>query len=295
MALKPENPVVGGTVLRRAAIQSPNHVPGVSGWTVNQDGSAEFNNLTIRGVFKGTNFIINSSGAFFYSGPPALGNLIASITTTSGTESFGNNYQGGVTSYIGGNANGYVQMFGGLLSLVFQTAQFSAAQIQTQAQGQLIIGSGQTVSTDVGPSIQWLSRGANGGTAAVKAANVDEFALPPGAGPVIDGENWHTIGLAAGLTGDLSGGIGIRVKKTPWKAIWLDIEVNAAATGTFTCGSLPDASYYPNAARHFAIPSNNAAAQNARVFVPTAGALQIIVSGAAGAWGGGASVQYPTD
>lgn len=44
------NPVVGGEhgELIRAAIQSPNYVPNVSGWTINRDGSAEFSDVTIR-------------------------------------------------------------------------------------------------------------------------------------------------------------------------------------------------------------------------------------------------------
>lgn len=44
------NPVVGGEngELIRQSIQSPNYVAGVSGWTINRDGSAEFNNVTIR-------------------------------------------------------------------------------------------------------------------------------------------------------------------------------------------------------------------------------------------------------
>ena len=100
MALKPENPIVGGNVLRRQAIESPNYVPGVSGWTINQDGSAEFNNLTIRGTFNGTNFVINTNGAFFYSGTPALGTLAGSITNAAGTDSFGNTYLAGTTTYI---------------------------------------------------------------------------------------------------------------------------------------------------------------------------------------------------
>jgi len=104
MALKPENPVVGGTVLRRAAIQSPNYVPGVSGWTINQDGSVEFNNGLFRGTvtaatFVGTDFIINAAGAFFYSGAPAAGNLIASDASIAGVEGFGNNYVAGQASY----------------------------------------------------------------------------------------------------------------------------------------------------------------------------------------------------
>lgn len=44
------NPVVGGEngELIRRSIQSPDYVAGVSGWTINRDGSAEFNNVTIR-------------------------------------------------------------------------------------------------------------------------------------------------------------------------------------------------------------------------------------------------------
>src|SRR6266478_6831782 len=109
MALKPENPVVGGTVLRRAAIQSPNYVTGVSGWTINQDGSVEFNNGVFRGTltaatFIGTNFVINSAGAFFYSSAPAAGNLVASAAGAAGTDRFGNNYLTGQAAYGAGFA-----------------------------------------------------------------------------------------------------------------------------------------------------------------------------------------------
>jgi hypothetical protein len=48
-------------------IQSPDYVAGVSGWAIFQDGSAEFNNMTVRGVFNGTNFLIDSDGIFFYA------------------------------------------------------------------------------------------------------------------------------------------------------------------------------------------------------------------------------------
>jgi hypothetical protein len=94
-----ENPVVGGTALRIPAIQSPNYDPGVAGWIIKIDGSAEFNNLTVRGEFRGTNFIINSSGIFLYSGTPALGNLVGSWTTADGTDQYGNGYIAGLTTY----------------------------------------------------------------------------------------------------------------------------------------------------------------------------------------------------
>ena len=106
----PGNPVVGSTILRRPAIQSPNYVAGTSGWTINADGSAEFNNLNIRGTFTGTDFVINSSGAFFYSGTPAANNLVASITAATGTDAFGNHYLEQITSYD--NANGIATQVG---------------------------------------------------------------------------------------------------------------------------------------------------------------------------------------
>ena len=91
--------LAGQGILIRTMIQSPNYVPGVSGWTINKDGSAEFNNLNIRGTFNGTNYTINSNGAFFYSGTPAAGNLIQSITNNTGTDPFGNAYLAGTTTY----------------------------------------------------------------------------------------------------------------------------------------------------------------------------------------------------
>lgn len=60
------NPVMGGKNLVRTVMQSPNYEPGVSGWAIFQDGSAEFNNLAVRGVFNGINYVIDSSGIFFY-------------------------------------------------------------------------------------------------------------------------------------------------------------------------------------------------------------------------------------
>jgi hypothetical protein len=44
------DPIVGGeSKLIRSAIQSPNYIAGISGWTINRDGSVEFNNALIRG------------------------------------------------------------------------------------------------------------------------------------------------------------------------------------------------------------------------------------------------------
>jgi hypothetical protein len=51
MGFEFDMPPVAGVVLVRSAIQSPNYVTTISGWTINQDGSAEFNNILVRGDF----------------------------------------------------------------------------------------------------------------------------------------------------------------------------------------------------------------------------------------------------
>jgi hypothetical protein len=45
------NPVVGALNLVRRAIRSPDFQTGTDGWSIDQDGSAEFNDVTVRGVF----------------------------------------------------------------------------------------------------------------------------------------------------------------------------------------------------------------------------------------------------
>lgn len=109
------NPTVGGIALRKPAIRSPNYVAGSAGWTINIDGSAEFNNLTIRGTFNGTDFVVNSSGLFVYSGTPASGNLIASIAAAAGTDAYGNAYPQGICALNYAGAT-FVQLLNGALA-----------------------------------------------------------------------------------------------------------------------------------------------------------------------------------
>ena len=83
--MMPGDPVVGSTILRRPAIQSPNYVAGNTGWTVNVDGSAEFNNLTIRGTFSGTDYYMDATGAFFYTSTPAAATISSPATPSPST------------------------------------------------------------------------------------------------------------------------------------------------------------------------------------------------------------------
>lgn len=146
------NPITGGQgALVRPAIKSPNYVTGISGWTINKDGSAEFNNLTIRGTFNGPDYIINNKGEFFYSGTPAAGNLIASIAATAGTDGFGNKYLAGVSTYDNSlnrftQANSGLQEYG--LIVAGTPDQADSGKVSANSQSLDIIGiTGTTVPT----------------------------------------------------------------------------------------------------------------------------------------------------
>lgn len=88
-----QDELAGGVTLVRPALQSPNYVSGSAGWAIKVDGSAEFNNVTIRG---GTTV---SGLALYYNGAPALGNLILSIAASAGVDSLGNAYVQGLGVY----------------------------------------------------------------------------------------------------------------------------------------------------------------------------------------------------
>jgi hypothetical protein len=114
------NPLTGQNgALIYQQIKSPNFSVGISGWKIAKDGSAEFNNLTIRGTFFGTNFIINSSGIFIYSGTPAAGNLILSLAGAAGVDSFGNTYSQGLTAGASGTAEKVVVGISGGAPLIY--------------------------------------------------------------------------------------------------------------------------------------------------------------------------------
>jgi hypothetical protein len=75
------------------SVQSPNFVSEVSGWQISKNGDAEFNDVTIRGgeVIDGT--------TLGYNGTPAFGNMALSISTTGGSDIFGNPYRPGIWIY----------------------------------------------------------------------------------------------------------------------------------------------------------------------------------------------------
>lgn len=104
-----DDELAGGVVLVRPALQSPDYAPGVAGWAIKIDGSAEFNDVVIRG---GT---VVSGLALYYNGTPAAGTLILSIAAAAGTDAYGNAYPAGLGVY---GTDGDLTVDDGVLLLV---------------------------------------------------------------------------------------------------------------------------------------------------------------------------------
>lgn len=220
MALKPENPVVGGTVLRRQAVESPNYVPGVSGWAIKQDGSAEFNNMVVRGTFNGTNYTINSAGEFFYSAAPAAGNLVESVTNAAGTDPFGNIYLNGHAAYgagfatsmqagelgfyLGSLAAGWTFQGDLLISLIdghlivnftnFEVAGSLTVDSNLTVTGTLTVGGSTSTGTpsNNNTSQNGLTDGTINGTSGAASAGT-AHTHPPGSFAVTNGQHTHNL------------------------------------------------------------------------------------------------------
>ena len=146
------------------SVQSPNYVPGVSGWQVKKDGSAEFNNLTIRGTFAAPDFIINSTGEYFYSGAPALNNLSISVVPGSAPvlDPEGNTAQGGVTVYGAGEFP-FAQLLAGVLSFMAASGQAAPGIVGTfGVAGQCGVSSGKVTGADNPANMIALSSAASG-------------------------------------------------------------------------------------------------------------------------------------
>jgi hypothetical protein len=160
------NPIAGGFTLIRKALRSLGYTPGVSGWRINKDGSAEFNSLTIRGGQ------IISGVWLLYAGTPGISTLVASVAATPGTDSYGNPYVAGHGTYryhFPGGAQGTGQLTAGLLSI---TDWHGNQMTRLQYSGGDIAGDGAVIS----------NLAANAGL---------------GGGSYGSAETWHNASLAA--------------------------------------------------------------------------------------------------
>jgi hypothetical protein len=241
-------PINAGPNLTIPQLQSPNFLTGVSGWTIRKDGSAEFNTLNLRGTFSGTDFIINSNGAFFYNGTPALGNLAFSIAPASGVDSFGNAYISGIAAYdtVTGSS---IQIRSNTIFMAnpndFSPATIALASVITGFDG-MTLHSPAINSTDVQAFLS-LVRGPAGGNGLVQISNaalnlktsVSPSAPANGTSLYVDtagqpnyiNQNGLAVGLSGAPLADTSSITVTQAAATDITAVWTipanDMEVGA--------------------------------------------------------------------
>jgi hypothetical protein len=74
------NSILAGLTLIREAIRSQNYQPGVEGWAINADGTAEFSDLTVRSSNgSGDSIELANGEVLVYDGGTLVGKLSASI------------------------------------------------------------------------------------------------------------------------------------------------------------------------------------------------------------------------
>jgi hypothetical protein len=246
--------------LRIPQIQSPNFVHNSLGWTINQDGSAEFNNLSIRGTFNGTDFVINSLGAFFYSGTPASGNLIASIVNQAGSnDGVGNAYQAGFTTYATGPTS-WVSIFAGQVSFQAPTSLANGI-ISDSGQGSMGFQSSLSATVgDITAAMQLLSsKETQGGVAPelIVFNDVQVQGVVRAENPVLlanTDEGWHAFALSSGDYTQFGEVPSFRLDPDGMVSIKGIIQFNAGAAvglsgnNSFTNAILP--AYWPSVAKN---------------------------------------------
>lgn len=171
MSIEFENPLTAGTVLVREQIQSQNYDPGNDGWVIKANGDAEFNNLTIRGTFYGSEFVMDENGMFFYDGTPASGNLIMSIAAEQGTDPYGNDYRRGVMVYNASGSSLQMDAGAGSVGLTFVPPDVTGV---TWADGNVTVGT----ASRLGPDTPFLSLSSPYNSASASSAEVTLYGRP---------------------------------------------------------------------------------------------------------------------
>jgi hypothetical protein len=200
-------------------------------------------------TFSGTDFVINTAGAFFYSAAPAAGNLIASITNVAGTDPFGNQYLLGFTTFDRGNSI-FANMQGGLSQWgplqAGQPATNDSGSIQSTSISLIIDAPITSTGGFLSPGQMQLSSGQTGQTTG--AANTPQLQLQDSSlsspfdvrmtGSLIKTQlatlapyTAQTPTLAAGYTND-----NLKYRQMPFDAVWWDGEISQT-TGVGAAGA----------------------------------------------------------
>ncbi|MFE0812665.1 hypothetical protein ACFW34_35110 [Streptomyces sp. NPDC058848] len=181
--------ILAGTTLVREAVQSQDYTPGSAGWSINADGSAEFNDVVIRG---GT---VVSGTALYYDPSPGPGTLIMSIAAEAGTDQYGNAYEGGVSWYEAGTP---VVQLGGDLDDLFGMAGVTALDADSGRVAALTNGSVAFLPTD---PAEPYARSAGGGLIYFGEYDPAVMRLQLISGRAVSGQRYALINLDSATTG----------------------------------------------------------------------------------------------
>lgn len=231
-------------------------------------------------VFEGTDFILNSSGAYFYSGTPASGNLIASVTRANGTDGFGNTVWGGITTYT--SAGQVAQLFNGQL-LTFASGVGSGSGTQgSQYSGVTTLGGntggaslffGGAESTNTEAEMVLADSVAGGGTPAAWFPGTQIVtpeaihAVNPSTGAI---ETWHSLTAGNSWTGT----VYYRLTSENEVYLWSNnLSAPSSAANGVTIVTLPTG-YRPAVSMTFMIGAQANASQWPRLTLATTGTIQ---------------------
>lgn len=186
------------------------------------------------------------TGFFMYSGAPAANNLVASIAPANGTDSFGNAYLSGFTTYGLISATYYALQtgFGGSAGILRLYSASSEAGPWVTANSQITFGANDLTIFTGTPGNSGGEFAILSGTTLQLGQNVTAVATEPGT--VDTPESWHSLGSPS-ATG-FSSGHG-RYRMSPEGEVEFDIQLStgggAGTAGTYTYANTLPSAYQP--------------------------------------------------
>lgn len=194
------------------------------------------------------------SGIFLYSGPPAHGNLVASIANNFGTDPYGNAYDAGFTSY-GGSGAALEIWQSAIAWTATGVAVTGAIQFGASAPGVLSLFAPALTGLGARGRVQILSGAGAGALGTVGADTISAY--QPGVGHPNAFETWHNLAIPTGWTDHSSTGTsGFRYAllpfglSAPMGILSVDMTSPAVAPGNGTVLATLPAGYVPATTQH---------------------------------------------
>jgi hypothetical protein len=247
--------IVGGTVLVIEQIESQNYDPGVAGWAIMADGTAEFANLVARGTLIGGQVVINGT---------EYPNAIALYTENP------SEIEPAVISPSGGVGNN------GILRMESPVLFAGGAPALLELSG---FDDGHTTSTLESDNATYSHDTAtiNGASSVLIGDGTDHIRVD-GHTASVDGETWHNVTYNGNWA--TSGGLPVQYYRDATGRVQLRGRAAEAVALSATIATLPIGNR-PSRNMSFAVKANNDAGTVCWIEVQTDGDIQILGNAAA--------------